>query len=37
MDEAEDAPAKWQDELYGLLRRHNITQFAYVPERATGS
>src|ERR1700720_967430 len=26
------APARWQDELYDLLRRHNITQFAYVPD-----
>ena len=24
--------ARWQDELYDLLRRHNITQFAYVPD-----
>ncbi|MBV9826230.1 MAG: phosphonopyruvate decarboxylase [Alphaproteobacteria bacterium] len=23
---------RWQDELYDLLRRHNITQFAYVPD-----
>jgi len=22
----------WQDELYALRRRHNITQFAYVPD-----
>ena len=22
----------WQDELYDLLRRHNVTQFAYVPD-----
>ena len=27
-----DAPKRWQDELYDLLRRHNITQFAYVPD-----
>ena len=26
------AAARWQDELYDLLRRHNITQFAYVPD-----
>jgi sulfopyruvate decarboxylase alpha subunit len=26
----ENAP-RWQDELYDLLRRSNITQFAYVP------
>ena len=31
MDERDDAPAKWQDELYDLLRRNNVTQFAYVP------
>lgn len=24
--------ARWQDELYELLRRNNITQFAYVPD-----
>src|SRR5579864_1773447 len=23
---------RWQDELYNLLRRHNVTQFAYVPD-----
>ena len=27
----ENAP-RWQDELYDLLRRSNITQFAYVPD-----
>src|ERR1700710_1979820 len=34
-----DAPAattsgatRWQDDLYDLLRRHNVTQFAYVPD-----
>jgi sulfopyruvate decarboxylase alpha subunit len=32
MDEHDDAPAKWQDELYDLLRRNNVTQFAYVPD-----
>lgn len=26
------APADWQDELYDLLRRNNVTQFAYVPD-----
>lgn len=26
------AAPRWQDELYDLLRRHNITQFAYVPD-----
>jgi len=24
--------ARWQDELYELLRRNNVTQFAYVPD-----
>jgi sulfopyruvate decarboxylase TPP-binding subunit len=24
--------AAWQDDLYDLLRRHDITQFAYVPD-----
>jgi sulfopyruvate decarboxylase alpha subunit len=24
--------ASWQDALYDLLRRHNVTQFAYVPD-----
>src|SRR6202045_4736624 len=24
--------ARWQDELYDLMRRHNVTQFAYVPD-----
>ena len=32
MDERNDAPARWQDELYDLLRRNNISQFAYVPD-----
>jgi sulfopyruvate decarboxylase TPP-binding subunit len=32
MDEPSAAPARWQDELYDLLRRNNITQFAYVPD-----
>jgi sulfopyruvate decarboxylase TPP-binding subunit len=26
------SPARWQDELYDLLRRNNVTQFAYVPD-----
>jgi sulfopyruvate decarboxylase TPP-binding subunit len=26
------ADTRWQDELYNLLRRHNVTQFAYVPD-----
>ena len=25
-------PGGWQDDLYDLLRRNNITQFAYVPD-----
>ena len=30
---AEDgAGGRWQDQLYDLLRRHNVTQFAYVPD-----
>jgi sulfopyruvate decarboxylase alpha subunit len=32
MNEHDHPPAKWQDELYDLLRRNNITQFAYVPD-----
>ena len=29
----QDAPAvSWQDQVYDLLRRHNVTQFAYVPD-----
>jgi len=26
------AVTRWQDELYDLLRRNNVTQFAYVPD-----
>ena len=29
---AADAGEKWQDQLYDLLRRHDVTQFAYVPD-----
>ena len=29
---ADDAGERWQDALYDLLRRHNVTQFAYVPD-----
>jgi sulfopyruvate decarboxylase TPP-binding subunit len=29
---ANDSGERWQDALYDLLRRHNITQFAYVPD-----
>ena len=32
MEESDGAPARWQDDLYDLLRRNNITQFAYVPD-----
>jgi sulfopyruvate decarboxylase alpha subunit len=28
----EDQSAAWQDEVFDLLRRHRITQFAYVPD-----
>jgi hypothetical protein len=28
---------RWQDQLYDLLRRHNVTQFAYVPDAGTAS
>jgi sulfopyruvate decarboxylase alpha subunit len=31
MDES-GGMARWQDDLYDLLRRNNITQFAYVPD-----
>jgi sulfopyruvate decarboxylase alpha subunit len=27
-----DGSARWQDELYDLLRRHSVTQVAYVPD-----
>ena len=27
-----DSNGRWQDELYDLLRRNNVTQFAYVPD-----
>src|ERR1043165_10277872 len=27
-----DGTGRWQDDLYYLLRRNNITQFAYVPD-----
>ena len=32
MADGNGSAARWQDELYDLLRRHNITQFAYVPD-----
>ena len=27
-----EAAVRWQDELYDLLRRNDVTQFAYVPD-----
>ena len=27
-----NAASRWQDGLYDLLRQHNVTQFAYVPD-----
>jgi sulfopyruvate decarboxylase alpha subunit len=32
MAENDGNAARWQDELYDLLRQHNVTQFAYVPD-----
>src|SRR5436309_5960117 len=32
MPTGKDNSARWQDELYNLLRRQNVTQFAYVPD-----
>jgi len=32
MDDSHAGPASWQDDLYDLLRRHDVTQFAYVPD-----
>ena len=32
MAEENAATARWQDALYDLLRRNNVTQFAYVPD-----
>lgn len=32
MDEKDGTPARWQDDLFDLLRRSNVTQFAYVPD-----
>jgi sulfopyruvate decarboxylase alpha subunit len=29
---AEGEPGSWQDEVFDLLRRHRVTQFAYVPD-----
>jgi sulfopyruvate decarboxylase alpha subunit len=30
--EPEAAKPRWQDQIYDLLRQHNVTQFAYVPD-----
>ncbi len=30
--DTKDGTASWQDRLYDLLRRNNVTQFAYVPD-----
>src|SRR3954464_4481587 len=32
MAQTKGGAVRWQDELYDLLRRHNVTQFAYVPD-----
>src|SRR6202163_3625478 len=32
MADGNGSAARWQDQLYDLLRRHNVTQFAYVPD-----
>ncbi len=32
MPAGKDNSARWQDELYDLLRHNNVTQFAYVPD-----
>src|SRR5712692_5478087 len=32
MDAAVDTRTGWQHELYDLLRRHGVSQFAYVPD-----
>ena len=32
MADGNGGAARWQDELYDLLRRNNVTQFAYVPD-----
>jgi sulfopyruvate decarboxylase alpha subunit len=29
---ADASDSRWQDQLYDLLRRHGVTQFAYVPD-----
>jgi sulfopyruvate decarboxylase alpha subunit len=32
MDDTGTTADRWQDRLYDLLRRHGVTQFAYVPD-----
>ena len=32
MEGERETPAKWQDDLYDLLRRNGVTRFAYVPD-----
>src|SRR5438046_9442767 len=32
MPDDDGSAARWQDDLYDLLRRENVTQFAYVPD-----
>jgi sulfopyruvate decarboxylase alpha subunit len=32
MAAAADSKAGWQDDLYALLRQHNVTQFSHVPD-----
>src|SRR5258708_25605776 len=32
MADGNGSAARWQDELYDLLRHNNVTQFAYVPD-----
>src|SRR6202163_5050821 len=32
MADGNGSAARWQDEFYDLLRHHNVTQFAYVPD-----
>src|SRR5215469_12326874 len=29
---ADESHAAWQDQIFELLRQHNVTQFAYVPD-----
>jgi sulfopyruvate decarboxylase alpha subunit len=32
MSTAAEVSARWQDQVYDLLRQHNVTQIAYVPD-----